>query len=529
MLSPLKYFRGYESLQTRIALALFSAVLLILSFPAFNLYLLEWVAFVPLFIAIRNQTFRQTYLLATLTGTVAVFGGFYWVGIWAEGVMEIPFPANHLFTLGYAFYCAQAYGIIFSIFGKYQYSGKLINLFIFPTILTAIWSLFPLEFIYQLGDGQTYFLPAIQGVDLTGVFGLNWMIAFVNFALFDLIFLSNRQKRLWRAVVILTPIVCWFAYGWFSLLHWDSKIEQWSFRKIGIVQPNRPATISRPEPEQGYSRLYPLEIEMTQQLAEDGAELVIWPEGNFFGYSFWVNVRAAFQKEIAKAGVPIIFPDTTVEYTKGDKIFHNSSLWLNNKGKLEDQYHKIQLVPFGEYTPIVNNFPFLESLLGEFLSHLTPGKVQKTFQTTGMRLVPILCYESLFPQFVAESIGKDSLGKVILVQSQDGWYGKSNQPEQHLTSSVLRAVENRVPLIHVINNGPSAIALPNGRYVFYSTPFTRGEWIAEMPYYAKSGGSFYSSHPSLFINLIRFMAVLIILSHWNLFIKIGLLQKKPSK
>ena len=125
-----------------------------------------------------------------------------------------------------------------------------------------------------------------------------------------------------------------------------------------------------------------------------------------------------------------------------------------------------------------------------------------------MRFVPKLCYESQFSSLVGGAFGKDAKGKILLVQSQDGWYGKSNQPEQHMASSVFRAVENRVPLVHVINNGSSAIAGPQGRYYYQTRPFEEVNSVGLMPFDANSGGSFFSENPYLFVGGLRFLFLL---------------------
>ena len=482
--------------------AVLSGVLLLLSFPSFNLYLLEWFAFIPLLFALECRSLRQSYLLGVVTGTVAIFGGFNWMADWAANVMKFPFPLDQIASLAYAFCIGHIFGFIALLYQWIRLKRIAVEILIFPVVVVATFSVFPMLFYFKLGDAQSYFLPAIQGIEFTGVYGLDFIIAMANILVYKSIQFSGDKtaRGLWVACLLVLAV--WFGYGVISLRHWDSKIENWQSKVVGLVQPNRPALLTRPKPEKGYSRQYPLEMEMSQELAKGGAEVIFWPEGHFFGYVFWSSVRESFQHLIGKMSIPFMIYDSTVETINGKKHFYNSTIWIDEQGNQVDIYHKMKLVPFGEYTPLIGQLPIIKSLLGNYMSDLSAGTKHKTFAVAGMKIVPKICYEPLFPFAVAASVRDEPAGKVLLVQSQDGWYGETSEPEQHMTETVLRAVENRIPLIHVINNGASAVVLPNGRYVYRTPAFVRGAWNAKMPYSAESGGSFFSRYPFLFIGTI---------------------------
>lgn len=501
--------------------AVLSGVLLFLSFPDFNLYILEWFAFVPLLFALEQRSYRQSYLLGVVTGTVAVYSGFNWMADWASIVIGIPFPLDQMISLAHAFCIGQIFGIIALSYQWLRHRTYVSDLLVFPVVVTTVFSVFPMLFYFKLGDAQSYFLPAIQGIELTGVYGLDFTIAMGNILVFKLIQLplDRRGIKLWAACFLW--LVVWFGYGLISLNSWDEKIEKWQPKMIGIVQPNRPVMLSRPKPEKGYSREFPLEMGMSQKLGKEGAEIVVWPEGHFHGYAFWSSVQQSFHRLIKEMGVPFIIYDSTFKIIKNKKHYYNTTIWINEQGKEVDQYHKMKLVPFGEYTPIIGKLPFIKTLLGDYLSDLTAGQEHQSFPVAGMNIVPKICYEPLFPIIVTQAIREEPRGKVLLVQSQDGWYGESNQPEQHMTVTALRAVENRVPLIHVINNGASAVILPNGRYAFKSPPFVRGSWIAAMPFDRDSGGSFFSRYPYLFIGVVWLV--------WLVFIFLGMKSIIPKR
>ncbi|MDX1589973.1 MAG: nitrilase-related carbon-nitrogen hydrolase [Oleiphilaceae bacterium] len=77
--------------------------------------------------------------------------------------------------------------------------------------------------------------------------------------------------------------------------------------------------------------------------------------------------------------------------------------------------------------------------------------------------MPLICYETLFPALAARAMPRQRNGTVLVGLSNDARFGSTCQPLQPVSASILRAVENRVPFVHVPNNGPSVAVLPNGR------------------------------------------------------------------
>jgi apolipoprotein N-acyltransferase len=150
------------------------------------------------------------------------------------------------------------------------------------------------------------------------------------------------------------------------------------------------------------------------------------------------------------------------------------------------------------------------------LRDITPGEGPKVFPVSGMKIQPLICYEIQFGDFVAKSVGFMPVGKVILTQSNDGWFGKGAQSEQHRTSNTLRAIETRLPVVHLINNGKSAVVLPNGRTIYLSKSWKREAANVMMPYNPNEGGSFYTKNPGLIFNLFRiFFVVWIVRACWK--------------
>ena len=488
--------------------ALLSASLLFLAFPAWSYSFTILFAFIPLLYATEGMKPFQAYLWAALSGWIATAIGFYWVGEWGAYVLQIPRPWHHAISIGHGFLVCHLFGLQFFFYRWWVSKEQAPPILLFPLITATLFSWYPMIFPWTLGDGAFQLRFLLQPIDYTGAYGLDFIIALINLVLYLSIkhrktFFKERPIHFGLAVIFL-----WCVYGVTSQGIWDQRVDQWAQKKIGIVQTNRPASLGRPQPEPGYSRSYPYEFDLTKKLVKQGAEVVIWPEGKFFGYSFWPQVKQAFHQLADEVKRPIIFHDTFLERRLGAKQYYNSSLMINPDSNQAEIYHKMNLVPFGEYTPLIGDSAFFKSILGDFLSNLTAGTQNRNFALDSLRFVPKLCYESQFPTDIARAIGRDGWGKTLLFQSQDGWYGKSNQHQQHLQSSILRAMENRVPMIHVINNGSSAIAGPNGKIYYQAPAFQEANAIGGLPFDPKSGGSFYSENPNLFIGALRFLFVI---------------------
>ena len=236
-------------------------------------------------------------------------------------------------------------------------------------------------------------------------------------------------------------------------------------------------------------------------------------------------VSAAYQHNIAKLNTSLMFQDIEqIRNPDNGKVIEqfNSAIFLNHNGVQAGQYQKLKRVPFGEYIPLIDENDYLRDkikvFLGDFLNEISRGEKHQAFNYKSINIIPLICYETTFPSFVAnaiESSTKYSIepkGRVLIALSNDGWFGSTHLPYQHVMGSVLRAVENRIPLIHVANNGPSIVVSPSGRITFISDFQKSGGYVADVLHPPNSENSFYSQHPMVFINIlygILFVSILL--------------------
>ena len=379
----------------------------------------------------------------------------------------------------------------------------------FPLSVVAVMALYPMLFKPHFADGQVQFLPALQAIELTGAAGLDAMMALFAVLLYRLV--AKRSLRSGRQSVIANrvawiAVMLWLGYGLIALQGWDQRMQQWEPQRIGLVQPDDPISLGIPAPPSGFSREYPQEMAATQRLIAAGAQWVAWPEARYKGYFDNFSVRERYAQELSHSGVPLIFHDVESQWQDAEQVSFNTVALLDGQGELKARYRKMLRMPFGEYLPAPWSWPGIRQLndlvFGEFLRPLGAGQEHVIFALNGMRVMPKVCYEAAFPGFVASAVGKDGAGKMLLFLSQDNWFGETTQPLQHANMSILRGIENRVPMAHLINNGPSVVTAPNGRVLGRSVAFNRDELLVRVPFDTHSGGSFFSRYPQLFLTLV---------------------------
>lgn len=495
-------------------LALLFAGSLSLAYLDHDLFLFAWFAFVPLLVATRNTSLIATYLISVLAGFCLFATATYWISDFLQISKGQDSQTSLLWASLYWFYCAHLVALLFVSFHILKRLTKLHEFILFPLMLTLFTSFYPMLFSMHLGESQVRFLWAIQATEYIGVHGLDAIVALVNILLYRLVVKISIQRdittfRLSRPVVVASSIIfCWFVVGGVRFYHWESKLSEWPVVKVGIVQPDETPSLGRSQAMAGYSKAYPPELEMTRRLSQVGADIVVWSEAKPKGY--WDNtwVQDAYQREISGLGTSLVFQDMQRlrdPLNGAVRQSFNSAAILSIAGNRSGSYQKIKRIPFGEYLPLVSQGSALHSWLsvffGRFSSELSAGKESVVFFHDKVNIIPLICYETTFPDFVAGAVGKvaakgnNNLGSLLIGMSNDGWFGSTHQPFQHILPSVLRSVENRVPMVHAVNNGPSLVVLPSGRIQFQSQFQQAGGYLVDVPVSTEVRGSLYSQYP----------------------------------
>ena len=146
--------------------------------------------------------------------------------------------------------------------------------------------------------------------------------------------------------------------------------------------------------------------------------------------------------------------------------------------EIKGRYDKQHLVPLGEYIPLRSILPFLAPVV-ETIGDFTPGQPIGPIPCENARIGVLICFESIFPELARNHVAN---GANLLVNiTNDGWFGRSNAPWQHLSMAVFRAVENRRSLARAANTGISACFDPLGHATKLSQLFAVEQITARLP------------------------------------------------
>jgi apolipoprotein N-acyltransferase len=229
-------------------------------------------------------------------------------------------------------------------------------------------------------------------------------------------------------------------------------------------------------------------------------DLAAWPESP----APFTQSDPRFRKSLAKItqtiDAPLVVGNIGEDYNDYGQVtaYYNSALVIDNAGGLVGRYDKIHLVPFGEYVPFAQYLTFAHKLTGR-VSSFSRGTYRKVFllhtrNGSPHRYGVFICYEAVFADEVRHFA---QLGAEVLVNiSDDGWYGDTSAPWQHLNMARMRAIENRRWLLRDTNNGVTAAIDPYGQ-VRQSIPRHQADALPAQ-YGFRDDVTFYTAHGDVF-------------------------------
>jgi apolipoprotein N-acyltransferase len=486
--------------------AALSAFLLELPFPLAGPLpiwrtIFAWFGLAPLLVAVLSLTsvkgprpLRKGFLLGYLCGFLWYLGNCYWVRDTMAKYGDLPAIVPILLLVGYSL----VLGLYFGFFGLgvalvRQASGNTRLALAAAPILWAGLELAASRITSvpwdQLGYSQVDNALVNRLAPFTGVYGISFVLVAVNALIAGALLLDR----------------CWDRPFWHSARPWGiAGVVLMAIGAIGVtLSPPRPAptataVLVQPNLDVGDDIRWSGPGEWDQHIAQfiqlageqcktyiagvpqTGAsngeivcppypthpDLVAWPESPAPFDELDPRFQRALKQIATTAQAPIVVGNIgwTLDAPSQEWRYFNSALIVASDGARVGRYDKIHLVPFGEYIPFQNLLTFAHKLTGR-VSKFTRGDGPKVFLLPTAngehhRYGVFICYESVFADEVRHFA---QLGAEVLVNiSDDGWYGDTSAPWQHLNMVRMRAIENRRWILRDTNNGITAVIDPYG-------------------------------------------------------------------
>ncbi|HET6205310.1 MAG TPA: apolipoprotein N-acyltransferase [Terracidiphilus sp.] len=491
------------------------------AFAWFALAPLLWAVLCPATIE-ASRSFRRAFLLSYLAGFLWYMGNCYWVRDTMSRYGDMPTMAPTLLLVAFSL----VLGLYFGFFGlgvalvRKATGSVALALAAAPFLWTGLdlaaaritsvpWD--------QLGYSQVDNSAVNQLAPWAGVYGITFVLVAANALLASAFLLRARTVRLRCGLaggVIVIGGACGFLIlpprpagtatavlvqpnldvgtesNWSGPGEWEGHMaqftqlagEQCKTYIAGIPQTNAPAgeVVCPPYPTR--------------------PDLVAWPESP----APFIEADPRFQQSAATlaqaVGAPLVIGGIGAEYSDVEQAWHdfNSAMVFGPDGSRQGRYNKIHLVPFGEYIPFKNLLVFARKLTGR-VSEFSRGTDRHVFLLPTQsgarhRYGFFICYEAVFADEVRHLAGNGA--EVLVNISDDGWYGDTSAPWQHLNMARMRAIENRRWLLRDTNNGITAAIDPYGR-VRQSIPRHQTDALPAQ-YGFRDDITFYSAHGDVF-------------------------------
>jgi len=452
-----------------------SAILLILSYAPFDLFFLAWIAFLPLFLFLyKTNDYKKVFIGGFIFGFFYFLGNVYWIyhSLYHFGSVPLilSFFIVGLLTLYLALYPCL-FSLIYKNLLKNNIPASLYAPFIWiclEVLRSYLFTGFPWALI---GYTQYKFLLIAQISEITGIYGVSYLVVLFNCAVFDLLIFKKQKLNcplmpylpiIANSVAVLIIFIICVVYGFKKL---SEPLNGYRF-KAAIIQGSIPQ--NEKWVYEKINEILNIYKSLTIKAKYYNPDFVVWPETAvpfiFEKNRYFTSELVNFVKE---QNIYLLFG--SIMERKKD-IYTNSAVLIDPNGIVAYYYDKIHLVPFGEYVPLRKILFFIDKItvgIGDYQA----GNSYNVAITPFGKFATLICYEIIFPGQVRKFYQKG--GQFIVNITNDGWFGNTSGPYQHFSMAVFRAIENRKPLIRVANSGISGYIDSKGRIINKTRLFER--------------------------------------------------------
>lgn len=429
----------------------------------FGLFPLAWVAFAPLLWALRHDLDRrEVSRLGLIAGLCTNIPAFYWLVYTINVFGGFPYPLAAAFYVGLSLYASVQFVLFAHIMRR---CGRGPLALAAPVAWVTLEFLYPNLFPWRMAHSQFHAPVLIQVGDLTGPFALSFVLVWSAAGCVDALTTPRRWAATAGAAVTAAAII---AYGVWRLPQIDAAIAAAPTFRVGLVQGN--ISIE----EKGDRTYFDVNLDRYADLSEpiqDDVDLLIWPETVS---QHWTPADAYVLEEklhpFPNARVPLFFGGLAYRITgpqQADEF--NSAFLVGADGRVLDRYDKRILMPFGEFLPGDQWFPWIKKLSPATAS-FKAGQDVKVFTLGDVRIGALICYEDIVDDMprATTNAGAEVLATIL----NDAWYGYSPAAHQHQALALWRTIENRRYLLRGSNTGVTSIIDAAGRVLDEGGLFT---------------------------------------------------------
>ncbi len=469
-----------------------SSLLFALSFPSFlsdwGWFPLAFISVFPVFIVIHRSGWLKVLLYGLLYGyvTYALFN--YWASTF-HPLAIIILPTIYAVYFFIVFPLLKLADVLMP---KYGYLLQLLVWIGYEYLRTTGF----LGYSYGIiGYSQYLFLPFIRIADLTGVWGVSYLVVFPS------IYLGNALKngvqgfrpflKEHKIAPIIWAVLCAASIAYGLSVRTDYSDER-SFR-VAMIQHNADTWEGGVD---AYERNLRTLISLSQEAMKQNPDMVVWSETAFVPGVDWhsryrtdrrsYELVKEFKDFMATQEVPYVTGNDDGQLERNEegimrRVDYNAVL-LYHEGELKDTYRKTHLVPFTESFPFKDQFPRFYQLLVDNEYHFwKKGTEYTVFEVEDVRFSTPICFEDVFGYLCREFVLAGA--QLIVNMTNDSWSGSVAAEMQHMAMSVFRAVENRRTVIRGTNSGITCTIEPSGKITSILEPFIEGFLVHDVPIY----------------------------------------------
>ncbi|MCS7012379.1 MAG: apolipoprotein N-acyltransferase [Chloroherpetonaceae bacterium] len=454
------------------------------TYPFIHLEPLAWIGFVPLLLQLKkSDSFRAFYRTAYLGMFVFVLCSVWWVALSTA-------VGGALMYVAQSFFLTVPLVVFYFIWKRTSWHIALIAL---PFIWTAWeWIYLDMEISFgwmTLGNSQSYLFWLIQYADLFGVWAISFWIILFNVCMLVWYERYQQHRMRWKwlaesgmvALLLLLPPLAYSLWVLNAPLPTTDKTA-----KVAIIQPNIDPFVKWERHQEAF--VMQKHYDLTDRaLRKEAVDMILYPEttipfyilepyNQFHRETLWAKVQE-WQTPLLTGFPDVVrYSDSTQRqatarfdrYTGKYYDSFNSSMLITLDSDMPQIYHKMKLVPFAERVPYLDYLPLLSTITIGVAGISSWGKGNeikllqfKTKSGDSLKVCGLICYESIYPGFVAEFVRKGA--DFLTIITNDGWFGKSYGPYQHAAFARLRCIETRRAMARCANTGVSLFIDRYGR------------------------------------------------------------------